>query len=243
MPDWMLPRLTDYWDQQVDAIERLSRVLAGMPETERVSQLASISAAVSRHAQILDDDILAKSAAAVVQDLYKAVCARTYLDEPLLQYLTASCQPYFQELSQRGYVVQYLIDNTWERLDGPAIAFPIWFAAAAMLYICPQHIACRAFEKDSPQEEWPALVSKNIAAAREVAGQLVDRCNAEGRHFVYLDTDARDADLEVATKAIGWPGVIHIFRQEAAASGSRCVVTLPTSKRNAAFSPNGPARA
>jgi hypothetical protein len=112
MQDWMLPNVTDYWDERVEAIERLSRVIEAVPEAERAAQLSSISAAVGRHATALMDADLAKYAVPVVEDLYKAAVKRTYLDEPLLQYLAASCRPFFQALSVRGYMVQYFIDNT-----------------------------------------------------------------------------------------------------------------------------------
>ncbi len=232
MPNWMLPRITDYWDERVEAIERLSRVLASVPEHERETQLAMISAAVLTHAKALNDSQLTMAAVPIVEDLYKAACQRTYLDEPLLQYLKASTAPYFNELRERGYAVHYFIDNTWDRLDGPAMAFPIWFGAASLAYICPQEIACHAYETDRPPEEWPALVSKYTDRAREVAGRLADRCQTEGLNFVYLDIDADD--FELALKPIGKAGVIHVFRNEAPVPGSRCAINLPTQARPAA---------
>jgi hypothetical protein len=229
MQDWMLPNVTDYWDERVEAIERLSRVIEAVPEAERAAQLSSISAAVGRHATALMDADLAKYAVPVVEDLYKAAVKRTYLDEPLLQYLAASCRPFFQALSVRGYMVQYFIDNTWDRLDGPAIGFPMWFGATGLLYICPQEIACHDFEKDKPCEEWPALVTKYIGEGRRAAEELVNRCRASGRHFVYLDIDT--TDFEIALKTSHDPGVIFVFRQEAPTPGSRCTVRMPNGPR------------
>ena len=232
MAVWMLPNITDYWDQRVDAIERLSRLLADTPEEEREGQADLIGAAVQRHAKKLSDADLTKFAVPIVEDLYKAGCQRSYIDEPLLQYLEASTAPYFRELSERGYTVHYFIDNTWDRLDGPALAFPVWFGAASLIYICPQQIACHAFEKDRPQEEWPALVARYSGRARDVANQIADRCHEEGRHFVFLDIDTDD--FPAALKPIGKPGAICIFRNEAPVPGSRCAVNLPREPRRSA---------
>jgi hypothetical protein len=240
MPDWMLPNITDYWDERVEAIERLSWVIAEVPEAERAAQLASISAAVGHHASALPETDLVKYAVPIVENLYKAASKRSYLDDPVLQYLAAIGSPYFEALSARGYVVHYFIDNTYERLDGPALAFPMWFGAAGLFYICPQEIACNRFEKDKPREQWPALVTRHIADGRAVADQLANRCHAAGRHFVYLDIDA--TDFAIALKLCEQPGVIHVFRKEAPIPGSRCVMRLPDGPRTAPVAPApGPA--
>jgi hypothetical protein len=235
MPDWMLPNITDYWDERVEAIERLSRVIAELPEAERAAQLASISAAVGHHASALPEADLVKYAVPIVEDLYKAASKRSYLDDPLLQYLAAIGSPYFQALSARGYMVHYFIDNTYERLDGPALAFPMWFDAAGLFYICPQEIACKRFEKDKPREQWPALVTRHIADGRTVADLTANHCHAAGRHFVYLDIDA--TDFAIALKLCEQPGVIHVFRKEAPIPGSRCVMRLPDGPRTAPAAP------
>jgi hypothetical protein len=224
MPQWMLPRITDYWDSQVDAIERLSLVLAETPELDRPAQIKLIGEAVTRHIGALDDNFLRLSAVAIVEDLYKSAMRLTSLDDTPLQYLHASAAPYFRALTQRGYTVHYFIDNTFSRLDGPAVAFPLWFRAASLVYLCPQEIAATSFEKDKPQSEWPSLVSKYSADARVVADELVERCHKELRHFVYLDIDSDG--FQAALKTSGAPGVIHVFRNEAPTPGSRIVVNM-----------------
>jgi hypothetical protein len=224
MPQWMLPRITDYWDSQVDAIERLSLVLAETPEPDRPAQIKLIGEAVARHVDVLSDDMLRLSAVAVVEDLYKSALRLTSLDDTPLQYLHASAAPYFRALSQRGYTVHYFIDNTFSRLDGPVIAFPLWFRAASLAYLCPQEIAATSCEKDKPASEWPSLVAKYGADGRAVADGLVDRCHKERRHFVYLDIDSDG--FQVALKTSGAPGVIHVMRSAAPTPGSRIVVNM-----------------
>ncbi len=229
MSDWMLPHIISYWDERMEAIERFSRVIAATAEAERAAELLSLSAAVARHASALTDADIVKFAVPIVEDLYKAVAKRSQFDQPLFQYLQASCGPFFQALTERGYMVHYFINNTWSRLDGPAIGFPMWFSAVRLPYICPQDIACRDYEKDKPPEEWPALVTKYIEDGRIIAKELANRCHATGRHFVYLDIDAPDFDI--AFKMSGEPGVIWIYREEAPTPGSRCAMRLPTEPR------------
>jgi hypothetical protein len=233
MQDWMLPHITSFWDERMEAIERFSRVIAAVPEADRAADLSALTAAVVRHTQALTDADLVKFTVPIVEDLYKAVARRSRYDEPLFQYLEASCKPFFQALTERGYVVHYFIDNAWDRLEGPAIGFPLWFGTAKLAYICPQEVACHDFEKNKPAAEWPALVTKYIGKGREVAQELAIRCHAAGRHLVYLDIDARGGDFDFATKLSQAPGVIFVFRQEAPNPGTRCAVRLPTEPRKA----------
>ncbi len=227
MQDWMLPHITSYWDERVEAIERFSRLIAATPESERVSELSALSAAVKRHSETLDDADIVKFAVPIVDDLYKAAAYRTYIDEPLLQYLKASCSPLFETLRARGYFVEYFVDNTWGRLVGPVTAFPMWFSETGLFYICPQEIACNAFEKDKPEAEWPALVQKYSADARRVAAELVARCRQARRHFVYLDIDADVDDLKLVHDINEDGGGIVVFRQETPEPGSHIAVRLP----------------
>ena len=114
---------------------------------------------------------------------------------------------------------------------GRQLAFRCGIGATGLLYICPQQIACRVFETDKPQEEWPPLVAKYIGDARVVADQLADRCDAEGRHFVYLDIDT--TDFAAARKPRDKAGLIYMFRNEAPIPGSRIAVGMPTGPRSA----------
>jgi hypothetical protein len=238
LDDWMLPRVTDYWDQQVEAIERLSRVLAETPEAERPAQVELIQRAVTRHLQALEDEWLTKVAYIAPEDLYKAASVASRLDDPLFQYLSATGGPLFHRLTERGYTVEYFVDNSYERLDGPAIGFPLWFRAAGLAYICPQEIAVSSFEKDRPRQEWPALVTRYSADARAVAQELVERCHREGRHFVHLDIDSDG--LPAGLSHSGEPGVISIFRNDAPVAGSKCVVKMPPGPRMVAQSQSAP---
>jgi hypothetical protein len=107
--------------------------------------------------------------------------------------------------------------------------FPMMFGAAGLIYLCPQELAARRFEKDRPQDEWPALVSKYIKDARIAANDLAEDCHKDGQHFVFLDIDADE--FSIAFKYADKPGVIWIARDEAPIPGSHCAVKMPSGPR------------
>jgi hypothetical protein len=65
-------RITDYWDERVEAIDRLSRVLHAVSPSQKDGQVALIHAAIARHVQALSDVDLARAAYVVADDLYEA---------------------------------------------------------------------------------------------------------------------------------------------------------------------------
>lgn len=234
MDAWMLPKLIDYWDTRVEAIDRFSRVLDATPPAERADHLRHIGAAILRHVGVLSHEELTLAAFIIVDDLYKTAAHLTYWDDALAQYLATSGDAFFGALTSRGYSVNYFIDNTYPTLTGPAHWFRVFFQTASMGYICPQEIACHMVEKDRPEAEWPSLVSKYIEIARPTANKLADEFYRDGKSFVFLDIDA--TEFSIALKTAGKPGVVHVFRQEAPEPGSHCAFTKPPGPRAGALS-------
>ena len=72
MQNWMLPLCSDYWDERVQAIDRLSRALDAVPPSQRDGQVGLIRAAIARHVEALSDVQLTRAAFVVADDLYKA---------------------------------------------------------------------------------------------------------------------------------------------------------------------------
>jgi len=230
--DWALPNITDYWDQRVHAIERLSRELKGMPPESWAAQSSLIRAAVGRRIGALSDQDLMKAASVMADDLYKAAGQISYWDDALEQYLSASSGAFLAAVSARGYVVNYVIDNSFDDLAGPVRWFPRWFTTADLFYICPQHLACWTMkDEDLSETEWRAMMPSYIERARELADAMVARCRVEARHFVFLATDSNDASFSAAMRTQGLPGVIRIFRRETPSADSKCVVTFPATSR------------
>lgn len=234
MQDWMLPKLIDYWDTRVEAIDHFSHVLDAIPPADRKNHLLQIGAAIRRHVDGLSDEELTLAAFIIADDLYKTASHLTHWDDALEQYLAASGDAFFVALTKRGYSVNYFVDNTYPTLTGPAHWFRVFFQTVSVGYICPQEIACRMVEKDRPEAEWPMLVSKYIEISRPAANKLADAFYRDGKSFVFLDIDA--TDFSIAQKTQEKLGVVHVFRQEAPEPGSRCIFTKPPGPRSSALS-------
>ena len=226
---WMLKRVTDYWDQQVGAVYAHAQQLEGMDPAAREAALDEIATSVSRHAQALNDELLARVGFIMVEDLYKAVCALSYWDDSIAEYLAASAGVFCDALAARGFQLRYVIDNAYEAnaagLSGPAEWFPLWFTAAGLNYICPQHLAFKLMESRG-REPGAGLLAEFIVDGRGAGRGLVDRCLKERGHYVFLDTDATDASLAPALSDPSAPGSILVFRKEAPVPGSKCVVNI-----------------
>ena len=228
MQDWMLRRITDYWDQRVRAIDRLSRALRAIPSSDYLAKVTSLQAAIVRHVGVLTDQHLIMAAVALADDLYKAADESSYWDEALEQYLTASAGTFFGALSSRGYQVNYVIDNSYDDLSRPTRFYPMWFRGAGITYICPQHTASLMMEHDRVLEsEWSGEMERYIQEGRDIASQAISRCRTEKRSFVFLAIDGNEECLKNAYAAVGSPGVIGIFRKEAPIPGSGISVTMP----------------
>jgi hypothetical protein len=49
MSDWMLPRVTDYWDSRANAIFQLALRLELIERSDRIPEIQSLSESVERH--------------------------------------------------------------------------------------------------------------------------------------------------------------------------------------------------
>lgn len=130
----MYPRLTDYWDEQVGAIDTGAQRLAELPQDARQAALSAIQAAVTEHVRVVPDDLLAQAAVAFADDLYKAACGIDRWDDALDDYLAASAATMSARLTERGLHLQYLVDNAWQDLTKPLHLLPQWYQAAGFVY-------------------------------------------------------------------------------------------------------------
>jgi hypothetical protein len=221
-----LPHLTDYWDERVQAVDRRARELSQVPPEDRERTLDDLRAAVEVRTLALPDELLPKAAIAIADDLYKAACASDRWDVDLGQYLGTTAARFFSVLAERGLLMQYVVDNTFDDLDRPLRLFPRWFAVSGLTYACPQQLAFQLMEAD---EEDPVaeLLPRYITEARIVAAQLVDRCRAERQHFVYLDTDSVEESFEEPLAFRTKPGFVTVFRNDAPVAGTDVEYWIP----------------
>jgi hypothetical protein len=240
MTDWMLPHIADYWDERVQAIDRLSRVLEAVPAPEQHHQLHLIYNAVRRHVDALSDEHVVRAAVFVADDLYKAASQMSYWDWALESYLLASAGTFFQAVRQRGFVVHYVVDNAYEDLTGPVRWFSKWYGQTGFQYVCPQHIAYADLilggesKDDLSRPLDPShlrLIPNHLRHASEVASELVKLCHEKGCHFIFLTTDSAAVPVAGAMDTAGSPGVVHVFRNQPPVAGSTCSIQLPPAPR------------
>jgi hypothetical protein len=229
MDSWILPHISAYWDQRVDAIERLSRAFAAVPKAEKEQAFNAIYDAVAQQADKLSVEDMCRFAVAMVDDVYKTANQLTQFDQDHLRYLTASAAAFLNSITRRGYMIHYFTNNTFNNLMRPVRAFPIWFKAAHTIYICPQELAA---EGSTLPEEWPPLIERNLAATRTIANDVAGRLREQGRSFVFLDVGA--TEIAAAEISLNKPGVIWAFRADAPSANTPVKIAFPSQPRTAA---------
>lgn len=229
--EWMLPKITDYWDETVSAIAKAGQRFESMDERSRAAAMVEIAASVDRHVGVMNDELLMSAAVSFFDDLYKAASNIGWWDPHLQSYLMAFAATFSRALSQRRFTVQSLIDNSW---DDPARLFelfPDWFRAAGIIFICPQALVRNLAERDGADPEAEAepggLEARYIEEARQVADTLMAQCQDEKRHFVLIDIDAVESSFDQPKKRAGKEGVLTIIRSEAPVQGSNVSVAPP----------------
>ena len=182
--DWMLVKVSDYWDEQVRAIDTAARRLGSRSESDRTADLEAIAAAVTEHVRVLPDKTLAIAALTFIEDLYKAACRIDRWDDSLQVYLAASAGTMSRLLSERGLRIQYLVDNVWDDMQRPSELLPNWYGAAGVVFVCPQVLALDLIKADNVgnQTDLSGLIPRYIKEARDVAESIVVRCSEEGRY-------------------------------------------------------------
>jgi len=238
MSGWMLPKLTDYWDQQAGtdfrsgAVFRTSRRLERLSARELDENLLDLEAAVVRHVRALDDTQLLTAATCVMDDLYKAVAKPVVWDDCVGHYLDTTGSAFFREVALRGYEANYAIHNYFAStplgMKGPAEFFRFWFNTAGLLYICPQQIALLLMGNDGlALEDFNAAIPRYIDEARLVAQRGLAEAHERRRHYVYLDADGTDESFSLPLSRAGQAGILLMFRTEAPTKGGKVAVWRP----------------
>lgn len=233
MNSWHKQYIYDYWDSKTGAIAVFSGALREPIEEEEKKKITeSISKAVEGGVSKLSDRDLMLMSVTMIDDLYKAGDAAEIWDGALEQYIAASAGTFSRAIAARGYLIHYLVDNSFENSDfgmqRPLELYPVWFRAAGFAYLCPQLFALRLMENDGiSRPDYIATLPRYIREARHVTHQAIEQCHSEKRHYVYLDTDSVDGTFDKAMALKGSQGIITICRNGAPATESKLVVTFP----------------
>lgn len=233
MDSWHKQYLYDYWDSRTGAIAVFSEALRRtIGEKQKKKITKSISDAIVTGVTKLSDSDLMLMSVTMVDDLYKAGNCAEIWDDAVKQYIAASVGMFSHAIAKRGYLIHYLVDNSFEQSDfgmqRPLELYPALFGAAGFVYICPQRIARRLMEKDGvSRPKYIETLPRYIAEARDVSSDLIERCHLEKRHYVYLDTDSVEGTFDKAMTTRGSPGIITICRNSAPVSGSKVETVFP----------------
>lgn len=226
MNNWFLRKITDYWDSNNNALHIYAKSLTRLSGAEYDSALVDIQNAVIEHASVLPDNTLQQVAWIMVDDIYKSVNTPFILQSPFLDYLSASAETLLNIVKDRGYVIQYVVDNTFAadeiHMMGPIKVFPLVFKASGLKYICPQELAIKMMVSDSVDENnLYSSMPRYIEEARDVSNMVVNRCHEEKYHYIFIDTDSQDNSFDTAISQRNQSGVVIAYRCEAPVKGSK----------------------
>jgi hypothetical protein len=232
--NWLLRKISDYWDPTHDAVEQFSRKLTEAAPSLRVSALSSVRDAVAKHVEVLPDRFLLDALFVTADDLYRTAVHASAWSEVHAQYLEASAATFFSLAGQRGYVVHHLVGNRYEQtpfgMKRPLEFYPSFLRSAGLVYICPQRLAVALMERDGQSSaDYFGLFPFYIRETTYVAERLAQRCHSEKRSYTYLNADesAEQFSFDCSLQAAGSAGVVTVVRIEAPEQNSNCKLIYP----------------
>jgi tetratricopeptide (TPR) repeat protein len=230
---WAFPRIGDFWEPRTKALLSGAKRLASLSADERVRGLEKLGEKVRTHVRGLDDGWLVAAAWKMVEDLYRSLFGGFQWDRHVADYIRASAGVFIHEFGERGFVLQYVIDNTVPEADleviltyGGAI-----FHAAGLAIVSPQLAALEAMDKAGIPQETSAM-SAYMATAMRVADAEVATCQENRRSYVFLNLEASGTakarvSFDKALSKAHQAGALVILRTLPPTPGSTSEVFLP----------------
>ena len=225
--DWTFSTLADVWEYRNEAVVAGGERLDALPEPERQRSLADLNAWVRAQVAQCDDGWLAMVAFVMVDDIYKSFFREFVWTPGVHDYIAATAPVVVDELAQRGFTVNYVVDAT-QPDDNLAVMLeylPGVFQAAGLAVIGPQ-LAAVVFlnrEEGHPPANM-AAIQRYREEGHALANELIKQWHQQRRSSAYLNLD-RDDELpglpvDVALSRDGVPGMIMVFRDQPPAEGS-----------------------
>ena len=225
--DWTFSTLAEVWEYRNEAVMAGGERLDALAEPERQRSLAELTARVRAQVAQCDDGWLATVAFWMVEDLYKSFFRRFAWTAGVHDYIAATAPVVVDELSRRGFTVNYVVDAT-QPDDNLAVMLeylPGVFQAAGLAVIGPQLAAVELLkgEEGHPPANM-AAIQRYRDEGHALANELIVQWHQQRRSSVYLNLD-RDDDLpglalDAALSRDGVPGMIIVFRELPPAEGS-----------------------
>ena len=225
--DWTFSTLAEVWEYRNGAIVAGGEKLDALPEPERERSLAELNARVQSQVAQCDDGALATVAFWMVEDLYKSFFRAFVWTPGVHDYIAATAPVVVDELSRRGFTVNYVVDATQpdENLAVMLEYLPGVFQAAGLAVIGPQLAAVEFLKREEghPPANM-AAIQRYRDEGHALANELIVQWHQQRRSSVYLNLD-RDDDLpglalDAALSRDGVPGMIIVFRELPPAEGS-----------------------
>lgn len=230
MSNWMLPRITDYWDARSRAVFYMAERLDAISGSDREAAMMGIHTCIERHLDALSADQVVTLGWIMSDDLYCSACELSHWDVSLTEYLRASARPVLRRLTRLGYHLRYYVDNQFERtpvgMALPAQFLGPWFGAAGFAYICPHEVAFRRIRDDKgPAENWTDSLTDYLPHGRASALDALSRCETMRSHFAFVDPEWDEPSVESSFEELA-PGAIFAFRNESPLVSARCMVRV-----------------
>ena len=230
--DWDFTSLAYLWDSQIRAIVCAAERLKSLSEDDRVRSLTLLATRVRAFALATSDQWLVATAHFMVEDLFKSYFNQFAWGPSVQAYVAATAGEVMKELTRRGFVLHYVVDNTLGQanLAEVLIYMPQLFETAGLAVTGPQLMAADLMvQEDVPLEIWriPEYRDRGHAAADEV----VSIWHRERRSSFYLNMDFDDdmpaLSMDVALSACDDPTAIVVFRQLLPLPGTKSQISMP----------------
>ena len=225
--DWKFSTLAEVWEYRNGAIVAGGEKLDALPEPERQRSLAELTERVRAQVAQCDDGALATVAFWMVEDLYKSFFRAFVWTPGVHDYIAATAPVVVDELSRRGFTVNYVVDATQpdENLAVMLEYLPGVFQAAGLAVIGPQLAAVEFLKREEghPPANM-AAIQRYRDEGHALANELIVQWHQQRRSSVYLNLDRDDElpglALDAALARDGVPGMIIVFRELPPAEGS-----------------------
>ena len=226
---WKLASLVDYYDFDDEALVKRSSQLALLDEPEQSIALSCVAETITAMAAGFDDDLLPGVAVSMFDDLYKSAIWIVEWGPVQSDYVRAVWGTYFRTLTERGFTMRYVIENTFpdgpDGLERPLSLLPEMFGSSGIAYVCPHQLALSLPEAANAEHSVDGL-RQFIGESRQLANALVERLVTSGTHLAYLELDWEEGCLDVVTSLRAAPGTILVFRNEEPVAGSSVEMTI-----------------
>ncbi len=224
---WTFSTLAEVWEYRTGAIVAGGEKLDALPEPERQRSLAELTERVRAQVAQCDDGWLASVAFWMVEDLYKSFFRAFVWTPGVHDYIAATAPVVVDELSRRGFTVNYVVDATQpdENLAVMLEYLPGVFQAAGLAVIGPQLAAVEFLKREEghPPANM-AAIQRYRDEGHALANELIVQWHQQRRSSVYLNLDRDDElpglALDAALSRDGVPGMIIVFRELPPAEGS-----------------------